>query len=252
MNARVTAARAAAQQWWQQRPPRERWMVLGGGIAVVLVALDLAWTAPLEKQARRLEAELRSRQEALAKSSQPAAPAQLQEASRLRDEEAALRKRLQQAQAARAQVSQDAAQLPDLLRTLTGQMGSVRLVALELAPDPSTLASAQPAGAAQTALALAGVLAGAVGAPGKPASAATPTSNSPTPLPGGQTLHRLPLTLKVSGPYADLQRLMGHIETQAPSLQWMSLTLDGSAWPSVQLTLRAQALSPRPTWGSAS
>lgn len=244
MNAPVNAARAAALRWWQQRPPRERWMLLGGGIASVLVLIDLTWTAPLEKQARRLETQLRSRQEALAKSSQPVSPEQAQESRRLREEEAALRKRLQAAQATRTQVGQDAARLPELLRTLTGQMGSVRLVTLDLAPD----SPASPEAAGQTP-----ALPAAAGTPpNTTAQAALPAAAQAAPLPGTPALHRLPLTLKVSGPYADLQRLLSHIESQAPALQWTSLTLDGSTWPSVQLTLRAQALSPRATWGSPS
>jgi MSHA biogenesis protein MshJ len=248
MNTHALAFRKAALQWWQQRPPRERWMLLGGGIASVLVVIDLGWTAPLEKQARRLETELKSRQETIAKSSQPAAPAQEQEARRLREDEVALRRRVQQAQAARAQVGEQAAGLPELLRTLTGQMGSVRLVTLDLAPDPSTAAAVPSDEQRQASTAAAG--AGTTSALASTATAGA--SAHPTPLPSGQALHRLPLTLKVSGPYADLQRLMSHIEAQAPSLQWTSLTLDGGTWPSVQLTLRAQALSLRPTWGSPS
>ena len=65
-------------------------------------------------------------------------------------------------------------------------------------------------------------------------------------------LYRLPVNLTVSGRYDELQRLMKTIERDAPSLQWMSLSLDSSDWPAIKLTLRAQAVSMRPTWSSAS
>lgn len=227
--------------WWAQRPPRERWMLLGGGIAAVLVGLDTLWTAPMEKRLRRANAELVAREESIQKAAQQPAGPNAEELQRLRDQEAALRARLQAAQAAAAQMGQQTSELPQLLRTLTGQggaSGSLKLVSLELLPDPALLAhpgANAPAASEPAAAAPAG---------------ATPAT---TAIAGAQRrLYRLPVSLTVSGSYDDLQRLMQNIERDAPSLQWVSLSLDSSDWPAIKLTLRAQAVSLRPTWSSAS
>lgn len=251
MSAQPALARARAQQWWQQRPARERWMLLGGIVVSVMVVIDLAWTAPLEKQARHLERELQARQDALQKSTEPLPSGQAHEAARLREQEAELRVRLQNAQQARQRLGQAAAQLPELLRTLTAQSGTLRLVALELSPDPATAPTTGSEAAARGGTG-ASVLAVAAAIAGQPAPAAASAAPTLQTTQDGQTLYRLPLMLKVSGPYADLQRLLGHIEAEAPSLQWTSLTLDGGTWPSVQMTLRAQAFSLKPHWGSPS
>jgi type II secretory pathway component PulM len=223
-------------RWWAQRPPRERWMLLGGFIAAVLVGLDTLWTAPMEKRLRRANAELVTREESVQKAAQQPAGPNAEELQRLRDQEAALRARLQAAQAAAAQMGQQTSELPQLLRTLTGQggaSGSLKLVSLELLPDPALMA---PPGAS-------------VPAASEPAGA-TPATIA---IAGAQRrLYRLPVSLTVSGSYDDLQRLMQNIERDAPSLQWVSLSLDSSDWPAIKLTLRAQAVSLRPTWSSAS
>ncbi|MBL8328663.1 MAG: type II secretion system protein M [Rubrivivax sp.] len=220
--------------WWRLRPPRERWMLLGGGIAVILVLLDTLWTAPLEKRTRRAATELATRQDALDKAA-PGTPLAAADLQRLRDQEAALRERLQAAQEASDRLGRQTLELPRVLRTVTGQMGSLRLVALELSPDASL----------------------AVGGSGLPGSApggsagAAPGASAGATL-AGRRVYRLPLSLTVSGPYSDLQRLVAHIEKEAPSLQWTSFSLDSSDWPAIRLTLKAQAISLSPTWGSAS
>lgn len=227
---RLGSALARVGPWWAQRPPRERWMLLGGSIAAALVLMDTLWTAPLEKQLRRANAELTEREESLNKASQVPLPA-ANELQRLREQEAALRERLQLAQAAATRMGKQTAELPQVLRTLTGQGGtggSLKLLALELLPD---VAATQPAASAATSA----------------------TTSAGTPVePGKRRLYRLPVQLSVSGSYDDLQRLMQSIERDAPSLQWMSVSVDSSDWPAIKLTLRAQAISTRPTWGSAS
>ena len=65
-------------------------------------------------------------------------------------------------------------------------------------------------------------------------------------------LYRLPITLKVSGTYEELHMLLTQIERHAEALQWSQLTLDSSAWPAIQLTLKAHVLSPEPRWGATS
>ena len=236
--------------WWQRRAPRERWLLLGGVIAAVLVALDTFWTSPLSKQLRRATAELVEREEALNKAAPAGQPA-AEEVQGMREQEAALRKRLQAAQSAANLLGQQTADLPQLLRTLTaqasqsgqaGQTGSLRLLSLELQPDPSWAQAVSSS------------------------AVATPAAAAPTPTPGSATvattapaadgakrrLYRLPVNLSVSGSYRELQSLMQTIEREAPSLQWQSMSLDSSDWPAIRLTLRAQAVSTRPTWGSSS
>jgi Tfp pilus assembly protein PilO len=201
-------------------------MLLGASVVTVLVLLDTLWAAPLSRQLRRASAELAEREDTLNRPGSSSLPdaTQLQQ---LRDQEAALRQRLKAAQLAAQQLGQQTSELPQLLRTLTGTAGpgsSLRLVSLELQPDPAVT----------------------------PAAGAASTAGVPSAADGRRRLYRLPVTLTVSGSYGELQGLLERIERDAPSLQWSSVSLDSQDWPSIRLTLRAQAVSNRPTWSSPS
>jgi Tfp pilus assembly protein PilO len=256
---RLPPALAKIGPWWAQRPARDRWMLLGAFIVATFVAIDTLWTAPLEKRLRRAASELAEREENVNKAARQPASQSPEQAKLLREQETALRQRLQEAQAAAAKMGQQTQELPQLLRTLTGQGGvggSLRLVALELQPDPSLAVPANAANTNNVATVATNLLASA----GPAASAAlatlsgTPGSAAPSPATdnGQRRLYRLPVNLTVSGSYDDLQRLMQSIERDAPSLQWASMSLDSSDWPAIKLTLRAQAVSLRPTWSSGS
>lgn len=63
-------------------------------------------------------------------------------------------------------------------------------------------------------------------------------------------LYRLPITLKVSGNWAELQQLLNQIERHADALQWHALSLDSGDWPAIQLTFKAHVWSHSPKWGA--
>jgi hypothetical protein len=202
---------------------REQWLVLALLVLVPLMLMDRLWNSPVQQQIKRLQAEMTTRQEALNRTAEDASSPERQ---RLRAEEAELRGRIYRAQSLSRQMSQQAAGLPSLLRTMTADLGSLQLTGLELAPDPQGSAS----------------LPGARGAAGAPASQ------------GGRRtgLHHLPLNLTVRGPYGELQRLLTRVELEAPSLQWVSLSLESAAWPEIRLSLKAQVPSHTPNWGAGS
>ena len=82
-------------------------------------------------------------------------------------------------------------------------------------------------------------------------------TTGPTDLPttvqvGVRRLHRLPITLKVSGSYSELHALLTQIERHADALQWTAFALDNTEWPAIQLTLKAFVLSHEPRWGASS
>lgn len=207
--------------WWRSRPLREKLLVVGGGLAAVLALGDALLTAPLEHRLRQQQAQLASLQEQL-----NADPSGRQAAASQRQQEAELRQRLQAAQARATQLRQqlgDAAALPDTLRALTATVGSLQLLALDL----GATADVQPA----------------TNGPAAPL-AASPTAG------GLPRLYRLPVTLKVSGSYAELHTLLKQFEQHAQGLHWTQLQLDASRWPAIELTLQAHVLSTAPRWGA--
>jgi type II secretory pathway component PulM len=207
---------ASLVQAWQRRALREKVMLAGGALLVLAAAADALWTAPLEKRLKRARAETGSLQERLQETQRPALGGALSPAQ-MREQEASLRQRLQAAQTASASVRQrvgEAARLPETLRAITATVGAARLLELDLAGDVEA-----PAVAAASA-----------------------------PM---RRLYRLPITLKVSGSYDELQLLLTQIERHADALQWSSVALDSSDWPAIQLTLKAHVLSLDPRWGAS-
>jgi Tfp pilus assembly protein PilO len=198
-----------------KRRAREKLMMAGGALLVLAAAADTLWTAPLEKRLKRSRADTVALQTRL-NEALPPAPAGALSALQLREQEARLRQRQQAAQATAAALRQrlaEAARLPETLRAITATVGSARLLELSLAGD--------------------------VEPPSAPASAAA------------RRLYRLPITLRVSGSYDELQLLLAQIERHAEALQWSSVALDSSEWPAIQLTLKAHVLSFDPRWGAS-
>jgi hypothetical protein len=221
---------AVVVHWWSERQLRERLLVVVCGTAALLVAGDSLLTMPLERRLKQERAQLQTQQAQLDLARAAALPA---DATHQPHEQAArLQQRVQAAQAAtqilRRQAA-DAARLPETLRAITATVGSARLLALDFAADAAPL----PGGAAP-----------AVSAASTPASGAVALATA--------RLYRLPITLKVSGSYEELHMLLTQIEHHAEALQWSQLSLDSSAWPAIQLTLKAHVLSPDPRWGAAS
>ena len=201
---------------FERRALRERLMIVGVAIAVLAAAADALWTAPLEKRLRRARNEAQALQAQWDKASGKAAAAAAA-AEAARQQEQQLRQRLQAAQQASSAVRErvaDAARLPQALRAIVATVGSARLLELDLS--------------------------GAAPVPAAAASAA-----------GAQRLYRLPISLKVSGSWDELQLLLAQIERHADALQWTALTLDGGQWPAIQLTLKAHVLSLDPRWGAS-
>lgn len=206
---------AALQDAWAKQPLRAKLMIAGVSLAVLAAAVDALWTAPLERRLKRTHSEAVSLAERLKESLQPAS-AGAPTPDALRQQEAALRQRLQVAQVQSASVRQrvaEAARLPETLRAITATVGSARLLELDLAGDVEGPAA---------------------------------TASSPA-----RRLYRLPITLKVSGSYDELQLLLTQIERHAEALQWASVALDSSDWPAIQLTLKAHVLSLDPRWGAS-
>lgn len=204
----------ALTQAWQRRPVREQLLLGLVAAAVLVAAVDGLWTAPMEKRLKRARSESASLQDKLKAAQAPAKPGAATP-EQLREQEAQLRLRLQHAQAASTQLRQrvaEAARLPETLRAITATVGSARLLELNLAGDVEP-----PAGAASGA---------------------------------SRRLYRLPISLKVSGSYDELQLLLAQIERHADALQWQSVVLDSTEWPAIQLTLKAHVLSLEPRWGA--
>lgn len=219
---RMVDARLNAQRWWAGRVLRERLLLLAAGVAALLLLADAALNMPLERRLKGLHGQVVAQQaqlDALNKGTAERTGAQA-----LREHAARLQQRVAAAQAQVDKMRTQAAasaRLPEALRAITGTVGSVRLLALELSGDAAGAAAAQAPGAAASG-----------------------------PLASGR-LYRLPITLKVSGGFDELQLLLTEIERHAPSMQWSQLVLDSSGWPAVQLTLKAHVLSPESRWGAA-
>ena len=236
--------RPSAKDWWAQRPLRERALLIAVATALPVAAGDMLVTAPMERKLRNLQSQVRNLQTRVVQAD-AARPTQVAD-NNLRQQEAAWRARLQTASAQAAELDRrvaDAARLPEVLRSITATVGSLRLLELDLGqpalPTPATPAPSPNTPGAQPA------------APAAAASAPAATPGSPG-SPGTRRLYRLPINLKVSGSYDELRLLLQQIERQADALQWTSLTLDNAEWPAIQLTLKAYVLSREPRWGAAS
>ncbi len=200
---------------WQRRPLREQLMLAVVALAMLSAAVDRLWTAPLEQRLKRARHETQALHDRL-HDQQATALAGAAQATQLRAQEAVLRQRLQTAQATAETLRQrvaEATRLPETLRAITATVGSARLLELTLAGDVDAAAPAASAAA--------------------------------------RRLYRLPISIKVSGSYDELQLLLSQIERHAQALQWTSVALDGSAWPAIELTLKAHVLSLDPRWGAS-
>lgn len=225
-----------ALAWWQARPTREKWLLAVVSVAMVVALGDALSTAPLGKKLKRERAQA----EALSQKLDALSPAGGDATSAIA-QEAALRQRLTQAQARNVELRRqlaEAAKLPETLRAITQTVGSARLLALDLS-GASEATTAAPALATAVA----------PSAPGAPGTPSTPGAAEPGTR---RALHRLPITLKVAGSFAELQLLLTQIERHAQALQWASLSLDNSSWPAIELTLKAHVLSTEARWGAPS
>jgi len=232
------------KRWWLQRPSREKLMLGACSLGVVLALGDSLAIAPVEKrlrQARGAEEQLQARWDQL-QSRRKGQTAQDKEWLAL---ETTLRTRLQAAQARIGALNghmADTAQLPEVLRSVIATMGNTRLLELTFTDDG---AAAAAAGAAPAVAANAVVNAAANAAAPAAAIAAAGAAG-----PSARRIYRLPVTLKVSGSWAELSSLLGQVENRAPALQWQTLSLDSNEWPAIQLTLRAHVRSLQPRWGA--
>lgn len=217
------------EPWWRQRPRREQVLLIICAVALPAMAMERLWTAPLEKKLRQSQVQLDSAQQRATQQSDHSVALQALQ------QEKALRQQLQEAQGRLGELRQstgDAALLPETLRAVVGTVSSVRLLELDLSNSGANNASTTASSAAATGTGTAA-----------PVAATEPASTL--------ALHRLPLSLKVSGDWAALQALLVQIERHAQPLQWESMQLDGSAWPAIELTLKAHVLSTQPRWGSS-
>ena len=168
-----------------------------------------------------------------------------------------------------------------MLRTLVATMGGTRLLELSFTDNGAATPTATPTAAGPSggpSGGLGGGLGGGVGglaagvvaqvaavvSPAQAASgttaattagttAAANTASDTTANAGAgatRRIYRLPVTLKVSGNWAELNALLEQIETRAPALHWQVLGLENSEWPAIQLTLYAHVRSLQPRWGT--
>ena len=236
---------SAALAWWAARPLREKALMIGVGSLALLGGTDALITAPLEKRLKRNGGEVQAMQAKLTQLTQgeEGSTAGPQE---LRGQEKTLHERLAAAQRSAADVNRrvsEAARLPETLRAITATVGNARLLELDLSGDTEGAAALAAAKAVANAMAT--------------NLATTAPTNSATNLPttvqvGVRRLHRLPITLKVSGSYSELHALLTQIERHADALQWTAFALDNTEWPAIQLTLKAFVLSHEPRWGASS
>lgn len=236
---------SAALAWWAARPLREKALMIGVGSLALLGGTDALITAPLEKRLKRNGGEVQAMQAKLTQLTQgeEGSTAGPQE---LRGQEKTLHERLAAAQRSAADVNRrvsEAARLPETLRAITATVGNARLLELDLSGDTEGAAALAAAKAVANAMTT--------------NLATTAPTNSATNLPttvqvGVRRLHRLPITLKVSGSYSELHALLTQIERHADALQWTAFALDNTEWPAIQLTLKAFVLSHEPRWGASS
>jgi Tfp pilus assembly protein PilO len=231
------------RRWWNQRPRREQLMIGLCALGAVAALGDTLVIAPLEKKIRQAQAR-HSGLSARWQESVKVGLVQRAKQAQTQDQESQLRARLQAAQVRVGALNaklQDSAQLPQLLRAITATVGSAKLLELQVADDPSFVATANPGPAAEAVKTAEAATA--------PATTAASTAAA-HPVTPARRLYRLPMTLKVSGNWNELGTLLTQIERHADALQWTSLTLDSSAWPAIELTLKAHVLSLQPRWGA--
>jgi len=236
------------KDWWQQRKGRERLLLAGGALGAVLMLGDLLISQPLERVLRRQRAELEAQRVQLvpARTGVAGDLAVLhRREAELHRREAELHQRLAAARQELATLRQrasESARLPETLRAIAATVGATRLLALDLSADKAVGAQTGAGSRPVTAVAVA-----ASSAPVVTQDDGPQAPRAANPL----RLYRLPITLKVSGSWDDLQTLLEQIERHAEALQWSSLELDSAEWPAIQLTLKAHVVSLDPRWGSA-
>lgn len=228
---------APLQRWWAVRPPKERWLLAAAASVLVAGLAELAWLAPIHKDLERERRTLQLRADELASAKERertriasargavASTADAELLARVREAE----NRIEQLR----EHSADATRLPQMLRALAQTMGPTSLLALDLSPGTPLPQVAQRPAATP-----------ADGAVGSGAALVTgPVSGSLV------ALHQLPVSLKVSGSWSELQSLLTQVERHAPALRWSKLTLDSAQWPAIELTLLGHAISTQPQWG---
>ncbi len=235
-------------RWWALRRGREKAMLVACVIGGIAAGGDALWTAPLEKKVKKQVAATAGLQQRWQREDE-ARRAGAEQARTMREQEAVLRERVAQAQARVKLLNQrlaDTARLPETLRAITATVGSAKLLELDLVSDLS--GQAVPLGPAPTGASASGGEAANAGNGKAQANAGQPDMV----VAAGRRMYRLPISLKVSGQWDELNLLLTQIERHAQALQWASVTLDSTDWPAIQLTLKAHVLSLQPRWGASS
>ncbi len=268
---RINAWQASAMRWWTERPPREKLLVCVCAVGVLFGVTERVWIAPIDKKIKQAQAQhsglVTRLEQGLKQRGQQAAAAAVNS-----DREAALRERVRAAQTRVVALNarlQESAQLPQVLRAITATVGAAKLLELQLTDDTSSTPAAAVAspltplqalglrprtsGASAAAAADPAAPRGASAglAPAAPLDGAEPgqAAGPPAGTYAGRRLYQLPITLKVSGSWDELNLLLTQIERHAQALQWHSVELNNSQWPAIELTLKAHVTSLQPRWG---
>ncbi len=201
------------QALWQQfmaRPPRERWVLVAGAVALVLMLGDRLWTGPAWTARQAAKAQALAGQQGVA-DMRANLQQQAQQLEAERQHRAEERKQLEQ-QLAELQASAPAPLSGEralaLLESLVErQRGGVQMVALTALPAPAEAAASQP----------------------------------------GPRLYRQGLQLVVQGRYEALHAYLMAL-AQEPMLQLRGFQLAVHEHPELELTLQIETLSPHPVW----
>lgn len=200
---------------FEARVRRERWLLAGAGLALVLWLGDRLWLAPAQKQLTQAKQQLAQSEKSLAelRTAQDLARTQAEQQQRQRDAE---RTQLQSellALEGRPGALEGARMLALLEELVQRQQGRLQLRALSALPDPEAGAT-----------------------PANPASAPAPR------------LYRHAIELVVSGPYANLHQYLQELAQSEARLRVRSLSFAVRQHPELELTLQVETLSPQAAW----
>jgi len=246
--AKASAAVERARKAFDARARRERVLMIGAAIAVVLMLSDTLWITPAFKQWSQARARHATASDALQRLNEEIArqgsDARAFEQQLQRDV-AQLRERVQQGDTALhgGALIAPGDMLPVLDQMLT-QVGGLKLRSMQ---SLGRVEVTTPAGAADPAAAAASAAAAAGVAAPEAASAASAPADA-AQQPAGPVLYRHGVELTVDGSYADLLTYLKALEAMPQRVLWGGVQLKVEQHPKATLTLRLYTLSLSRTW----
>ena len=241
--AKASAAAERSRKAFDSRARRERVLMIGAAIAVVVMLSDTLWITPAFKQWSQARARHATASDALQRLNDEIArqgsDARAFEQQLQRDV-AQMRERVQQGDTALhgGALIAPGDMLPVLDHLLT-QVGGLKLRSMQ---SLGRVEVTPPAGTSDAAAAV------AVAAAPEAASAPAEVAQQPTPQPAGPVLYRHGVELTVDGSYADLLTYLKALEAMPQRVLWGGVELKVEQHPKATLTLRLYTLSLSRTW----